>query len=108
MELILEDSTVEITVDQTIEFARKKLTSNFIPGEKAKYSDTNFQLLGKIIERIENKELHEVYKERILNTLNLKNTWLYKKSEPIDNTTKTVAEFYGKGSILRLHQEYAE
>jgi len=40
-------------IDKTIDYV-KKMKSNFAPGQKGKvsYSDTNYQLLGKIIENV--------------------------------------------------------
>jgi hypothetical protein len=41
----------------------KNLKPNFIPGKKGKasYSDTNYQLLGRIIERIKKRSSGEVF-----------------------------------------------
>ena len=49
----------------------------FAPGQKVQYSDTNFQLLGKIIETITKKKIPTVFKEIIFDELQLKNTYLY-------------------------------
>lgn len=61
----------------------KKMKPNFKPGEKGKayYSDTNFQILGKIIETITGKSLSQVLDELILQPLALKNTYLYSNSK---------------------------
>ncbi len=75
-EVFLEDPERSWTVDETIERARNKLKPNFIPGMKASYSDTNFQLLGKIIEVITGKPLHIVYEEFLFIPLGLTHTWL--------------------------------
>lgn len=99
-DLILENPDETYTVDQTIAFARDTLKANFEPGKKAKYSDTNFQLLGKIIESIVGKELHHVYHEYLFSPLGLNNTWFYKRSEPIDKKRMPVAEFYYKDKII--------
>jgi CubicO group peptidase (beta-lactamase class C family) len=81
-ELLMEDPKREWTVDQTIERARDELKPNFQPGTDASYSDTNFQLLGKIIETIASKPLHIVYEDLIFRPLGLKHTWLIGRSEP--------------------------
>ena len=94
LDMVMEDPDIEVTVDETIQMARENMVPNFIPGTKTKYGDTNFQLLGKIIESIEKKELHEVYLERYFVPLDMRNTWLYTKSKPIDENTKGVAESY--------------
>lgn len=70
------------TVDETIARARDDLTPNFKPGAGAAYSDTNYQLLGKIIEAVTGKPLHVVYEEMFFRPLNLKHTWLARYAEP--------------------------
>jgi D-alanyl-D-alanine carboxypeptidase len=81
-ELFLQEPKRSWTVDQTIERARKDLKSNFPPGTDASYSDTNFQLLGKVIEVITHKPLHIVYEDFIFRPLGLKHTWLIGPSKP--------------------------
>lgn len=60
----------------------------FQPGSKgrAHYSDTNFQLLGQIIERISGKSLSDVLNEIIYKPLNLTQTYIYKDIQ--DNNPK--------------------
>jgi D-alanyl-D-alanine carboxypeptidase len=57
----------------------KSLDQLFAPGTKGKayYSDTNYQLLGKIIENITGKNMSENYNELIIKPLNLNYTYLY-------------------------------
>ncbi|KPJ84736.1 MAG: hypothetical protein AMS17_15715 [Spirochaetes bacterium DG_61] len=81
-EMFLEKPERSWTVDETIARARNDLEPNFQPGMDASYSDTNFQLLGKVIEAITGKPLHIVYEDFIFHPLNLKHTWLVGRSEP--------------------------
>jgi D-alanyl-D-alanine carboxypeptidase len=81
-ELFLEEPERSWTVDETIERARKDLSPNFPPGTDASYSDTNFQLLGKVIEAATGKPLHVVYEEFFFRPLGLNLTWLVGRSEP--------------------------
>jgi D-alanyl-D-alanine carboxypeptidase len=74
-ELFLEKPGRSWTLDETIERA-KDLKPNFAPGTGISYSDTNFQLLGKVIEAITRKHLHVVYEDFIFRPLNLRHTWL--------------------------------
>lgn len=57
----------------------KRLKARFIPGtlSKAHYSDTNFQLLGKIVEMMHQQPLEEIIRTQITEPLGLKNTYLY-------------------------------
>ena len=81
-ELLLEEPKRSWTVEQTIERARDDLKPNFKPGTDASYSDTNFQLLGKIVEAITGKPLYTVYQDFIFRPLGLKHTWLVGYPEP--------------------------
>jgi D-alanyl-D-alanine carboxypeptidase len=81
-ELFLQEPERSWTVDETIERARKDLRPHFPPGTEASYSDTNFQLLGKVIEAITGKPLHTVYEEIFFRPLGLNHTWLVSRSEP--------------------------
>ena len=62
--------------DRTIAYAKQQ-KPKFPPGKKAQYSDTNYQLLGKIIELVTEKDIQTVFKEYIFDELDLKETYLY-------------------------------
>ncbi len=81
-ELFLEEPERSWTVDETIARARDDLGPHFPPGTDAFYSDTNFQLLGMIIENVTHKPLHIVYGDFFFRPLGLKHTWLIGCSEP--------------------------
>lgn len=78
---------------------------------KAFYSDTNFQLLGRIIEKISGKSYNENLETLIFKPLNLKNTYLFNHLEhqnPIPlyfkktvlNIPKAMSSFDSDGSIV--------
>jgi D-alanyl-D-alanine carboxypeptidase len=79
-ESLLENPERTWRENETIEWARDKLKPNFRPGTDASYSDTNFDLLGKIIEAITGKPLHIVYADFIFRPLGLTHTWLIESS----------------------------
>ncbi len=89
----------EWPIERTIELI-KKLKPNFKPGEKsfwsrtkrkASYSDSNYQLLGKIIEQITDKPIGDVFHDYIFSVLNFRNTYVYKDTED----DSPVPFFYG-------------
>lgn len=83
-------------LDQTIEYV-KNLKPKFPPGKKGKaaYYDTNYQLLGKIIENVTGENIREVFKTQIFDILNFKHTYSYQDV----NDTKPV-KFYYKSKEL--------
>jgi D-alanyl-D-alanine carboxypeptidase len=86
------------TFEQSIE-RTKSLKPHFVPGTigKAHYSDTNFQLLGKIIETITNKPYSENCNNLIISPLGLSKTYFYK-----DCTDVTPKVLYYKANELSI------
>ena len=70
----------------------------FAPGTKSRYSDTNFSILGKIIETITEKPIAEVCAEWIFKPLGLSKTYLPTNAE--DYVTNI---FYKEKSLHRPH-----
>ncbi|MGO9018286.1 MAG: serine hydrolase domain-containing protein [Syntrophobacteraceae bacterium] len=81
-ELFVEDTERSWTVNDTIKRARDELKPHFQPGAGVFYSDTNYQLLGKIIENITHKPLNIVLEEFFFRPLALRHTWLVGYPEP--------------------------
>jgi len=77
--------------------AVKNMKPKFPPDYKNKvhYSDTNYRLLGKIIEIVTEKNTAEAFKERIFDVLDLRNTYMY--SDPNDDSP---AVLYYKGTCV--------
>jgi D-alanyl-D-alanine carboxypeptidase len=77
----------------------KSMGALFPPGKrkKANYSDTNFQLLGKIIERVSNRTYTENCNDLIIKQLGLKDTYLYE-----DSTDTTPHPLYYKEKELHI------
>lgn len=95
-DVLLKGSDQTWTFEQVLEKV-KSMNPLFTPGakNKASYSDTNFQLLGKIIEIITNKTYSENCEAIIIIPLNLKNTYLYTNST--DKRPKTM--YYRSGLL---------
>ena len=75
----------------------KTMKPKFAPGTsgKAFYSDTNYQLLGRIIENITKSTFADQVQERICKPLQLTKTYLY--TDPID--TKPANIYYKKNAL---------
>ena len=84
--------------DRTIK-SIKQMKPKFVPGQKGKvaYSDTNYQLLGKVIETVTSKDMDLVFQEYIFDKLNLCNTYVYK-----DVSDSKPTPFYDKDKKLWL------
>ncbi|MGW0431252.1 serine hydrolase domain-containing protein [Micromonospora sp. NPDC003197] len=66
------------TFENYIEMARA-MPSQFAPSTpgKAQYCDTNYQLLGRIIEVATSGSFNDAFRSRIIEPLGLPNTWLF-------------------------------
>ena len=95
-EIFKADQQRKWTVDKEISRARDEMTPTFKPGAKAFYSDTNYQLLGKIIEAKTGRPLQEVFEEFFFRPVGLKHTWLVGLSEPGGEPTPTPADVFSK------------
>lgn len=77
----------------------KTMKPGFEPGAKGKalYSDTNYQLLGKILEQISGETLEQLLATYIFTPLKLSKTYLYK-----DKSDRTPANMYYKNKALPI------
>lgn len=86
------------TCEEAVNIARK-IEPHFKPGQdgKAFYSDTNYQLLGKIIEIISGMTYDDALKAYIIEPLSLRNTYLY-----TDSSDTAPSLFYYKKETLPI------
>ena len=93
--------------------------STFEPGTKFEYSNSNYVLLGYILEKIYNKSYEEILKEKITSPLNLQRTYYTFETNPfknealsyniqnkyIQNTTINYSNHIGGGGIVSTASE---
>jgi CubicO group peptidase (beta-lactamase class C family) len=86
------------TFEDSLEIAKAMKTS-FAPGQKGKahYCDTNFQLLGKIIENIREDSIENIFEKEIFTPLQLTKTYMYTGA-----TDQKPVEMYNKDKILLI------
>ncbi len=79
LDRLLEDGDTNWTAVEAIELSKTRQAPLFSPGTigKAHYSDTNFQLLKLIIEKITDNSIDQVVYSRISARLNLKQTYMF-------------------------------
>ncbi|MEM7373109.1 MAG: serine hydrolase domain-containing protein [Bacteroidota bacterium] len=98
LDYLLSKGDTSLTFDQIIDLT-KSLACKFPPGSKGKayYSDSNFQLLGKIIQQLTGKSMADVYEDYIFKPLRLKQSYLY--NDPSDTRPATM---YYKKEVLAI------
>jgi len=111
-DLIVAGSDEEWDLQAVVDMAKSRLSPKFPPepkghersGKKAHYSDTNYQLLGAIIESVTEKPLHEVFDELIIKPLELSSTYLYGYGRPHASAEGSPANIYYKEKPLYLNK----
>lgn len=99
------------TLDDVVRMVREDLTPKFPPAvpdaktglhlkARAHYSDTNYQLLGAIIESVTERPLHAVFEEFFFRPLNLTQTYLH--GHPGINVSGAPAAIFHKERALNL------
>lgn len=102
-EIFKDDQHRRWSVEDQIARVRNDLVSRSRPGEKAFYSDTNYQLLGKIIEARTGKPLQAMLNEFLFIPLNLRNTWLAGIPVPEKKSPVVIADvFSGDENITQM------
>jgi D-alanyl-D-alanine carboxypeptidase len=102
-------------LEQVVNIVKNDLSSKFPPelkedqqsGKKAYYADTNYQLLGAVIEATAQKPLHEVFTELFIEPLELSSTYLYGFGDKTTSAAKHPAEIYYKTWPLHIDQAMA-
>jgi hypothetical protein len=77
-----KDTNFTITPREAIIWGKNNLKPVAVPGKKHFYTDTNYYLLGLIIENITNKSFYEVMHQYIFEPLGMKNAFVFGFSKP--------------------------
>jgi CubicO group peptidase (beta-lactamase class C family) len=85
---------------ETINWTKQQLKPKFKPGKGFHYSDTNYELLGLIIEKITGKQFHEALREFIFEPLEMNNTYQMFYSEPKEKSDYPMVDLLHKGVNL--------
>ena len=100
------DSNLNEGIDEPLNLEKilnsvRKLEPTFKPGQKEKvaYSNTNYRLLGVLIENVTGQKIGDVFQDYIFNDLGLKHTYPYK-----DTSTINPVPMYYKSKELHIPQ----
>ncbi len=104
---LLADPDFSITPQEAVTWAKNHLRPRFPPGTGYTYTDTNYHILGLIIEHVTGMPFHEVLKEYIYAPLMMKHSSMLQSSEPIEKSPYPVAGFYHRGIKLNEMKGFA-
>ncbi len=96
-EFMFDDPTRNITPEEIFTFVKEPL---FAPGNGWSYSNTNFILLGMVIEAVTHSSVDVELRNRLLNPLNLDNTYLNVEGITTDNFAHNWSSFLRGDGVL--------
>lgn len=99
-ELVVEEPDRFWKPEETIAYTRDNQQAVARPGKKFHYSDTGYNLLGKIIESISGRSLHESLHAEIFDPLGMVHSYVPLYSEPREKSPHRMADvFLGEDEI---------
>lgn len=107
LEKLLNDPNFTMSPQETIIWAKTRQTPHFPPGKGFNYTDTNYHLLGLIIEKITGIPFHVAMNQHIYQPLGMINSSVLHYSYPLDENTQYLADFYINKNNLTNHKGYA-
>lgn len=83
-ELVAGDSARRWTPEATVQYVKRRCAPLSVPGAAFHYSDTGYNLLGLVLERLTGRTLHALYREVLLGPLGMEHTYrpAYEASRP--------------------------
>lgn len=103
----VKDPDFNITPREAVDWGKKNLVPVSLPGEKLHYTDTNYHLLGLIIEHITGMAYHDALKQLIFEPLDMIHSYVLHASDPIEVCPYPIADFYMNGVRMNDFKGYA-
>lgn len=104
-ERLLAGEDAPMPFDEVVRVVRQELEPHFPPqplaASKAKYADTNYQLLGAIIEQVRGQALGDVFDEMLFAPLGLDDTSSYPHTPRSGASPEPAANVWSKNIVLR-------
>ncbi len=121
-EKITADTNYEVSLTEALEWGKVNLKPVGKPGQRLYYTDTNYYLLGMIIEKITGKTFHDVVHQMIFEPLGMVHSWINGFSVPsvkpifppagiwlkgincIDNHRLSIIDYAGGGVVAPMSE----
>ncbi len=95
-ERMMADPSFTISTREAIEWGKEYMKPVAEPGKKHHYTDTNYYLLGFIVERVTGKPFHQAMHEMIFDPLGMTHAWMHGYSTPKEQPGHPAAGLYMK------------
>jgi D-alanyl-D-alanine carboxypeptidase len=103
LEQMLKEPTMRMTPRDAVIWGKENLEPKAKPGEKHYYTDTNYYLLGLIVESITERPFHEALHRHIFEPLGMRSAYMQGYSKPAVQSEYPLASYYFndvEGSII--------
>lgn len=104
---LLADHDFDIGPREAVEWAKRNRTPEAAPGGKSHYTDTNYHVLGFIVEKVCGEPFHAVMKKRIFDPVGMKHASMLHASEPEETSPHPEAGFYADQTRLNNIRGFA-
>lgn len=91
---LLADHNFDITPREAVEWAKMNLKPQAAPGRKSYYTDTNYHLLGLIVEKVCGEPFHAVLKKLIFDPVGMEHSYMLLHSKSEKTSGHKEAGFY--------------
>lgn len=92
--MLIADPSLDMEPRDAVEWAKKNLKPQAAPGGRARYTDTNYHLLGLIVEKVCEAPFHEVLKNMVFEPTGMKHSYMLHRSSPEVPSPFPEAGFY--------------
>jgi len=106
VEKLIENPEFKMTTREAFAWGKEQVEPVAPPGEKFNYADTNYYLLGFIVEEITGLEFHQALSKYIFQPLGMKKSYMLGFSTPEEEVDYPGADFYFKGEKISDYESY--
>lgn len=103
----IKDPEIIMSPQELIEWTKSHAKPAFAPGKGFKYTDTNYHLLGLIVEKITGMSFHDALRFYFFEPLGMKNSWMLHASKPSVASIYPMADFFHKKHRLNDNKRFA-
>lgn len=108
LEKLLNEPDFNISTREAINWGKENLEPSFEPGKKFEYTDTNYYLLGFIIEELTGETFAKALDTYFFKPLEMKHSYMFGYSEPAEKPDYPTANFYKDGIRVNDYQNYGK
>lgn len=104
---LIKDQNLNLSPRETIAWVKNNAKPHFSPGRGFKYTDTNYHLLGLIIESITGEPFHVALRKYFFEPLDMRHSYMHHYSEPMERSQFPIADFFIRETRLNDIKGYA-